>query len=159
MDRHRHQRATRFTKRLEARFKSGGLTYTGILSNFSQTGLFVRTNRGFTPGTAIDIELVMPNNEVSVLKGVVRRTIKTQLSSLGNGMGVELIEKDSIYSDFVKSFCDIGESKTASKNNNSQEFKIISCPNCGVKNKVANKKLALGPKCGKCGTPLSFDVL
>jgi ribosomal protein S27AE len=159
MDRQRHQRATRFTKRLEARFRSGGLNYTGILSNFSQTGLFVRTNRGFTPGTIIDIELVMPNNEVSVLKGVVRRTVKTQLSSLGNGMGVELIEKDSKYSDFMKSFRDIRESKTPVKNNNSQEFKIISCPNCGVKNKVAYEKLTLRPKCGKCGTPLSFDAL
>ena len=159
MDRLRHQRATRYTKRLEARFSSGGLTYTGIMSNFSQTGLFVRTNRGFTPGTIIDIELVMPDNKVSVLKGVVRRTVKTQLSSLGNGMGVELIEKDSIYSDFLKSFLDIRNSKTPAKNNNSQEFKIISCPNCGVKNKVAYKKVALGPKCGKCGTPLSFDEL
>jgi Tfp pilus assembly protein PilZ len=159
MDRHQHQRATRFTKRLEARFRSGGLTYTGILSNFSQTGLFVRTNRGFTPGTTIDIELVLPNNEVSVLKGVVRRTIKTQMSSLGNGMGVELIEKDSIYSDFMKSFCDVIDSKTPAKNNNSQEFKMIYCPNCGVKNKVAYKKLVLGPKCGKCGTPLPFNEL
>ena len=34
------------------------------------------------------------------------------------------------------------------------EFTIISCPRCGVKNKVNNSKLILDPKCGKCRAPL-----
>jgi hypothetical protein len=74
-------------------FSSGGLSFRGILSNISSSGIFIRTNRGFTPDTIVDIEVVMPDNKISLLKGVVKRTIKTPLSSMKNGMGVELMEK------------------------------------------------------------------
>ena len=77
-----YQRHPRFTKRLEATFSSGGLSYRGILSNLSQNGLFIRTNRGFAPGTTVDIELVMPDNTLCRIKGVVKRTIKTPMSSM-----------------------------------------------------------------------------
>jgi hypothetical protein len=75
-----YQRHPRFTKRLEATFSSGGLSYRGILSNLSQNGLFIRTNRGFAPGSTVDIELVMPDNALCRLKGIVKRTIKTPMS-------------------------------------------------------------------------------
>jgi hypothetical protein len=157
-----YQRHPRFTKRLEAMFSSAGLSFTGILSNLSESGLFIRTNRGFTPGTVIDIKLVMPDRKISFLKGLVRRTIKTPMSSLKNGMGIELIEKDATYINFIKSFTEETETKTDSETDTEKsstpEFQIISCPNCGVKNKVSYGKLSLGPKCGRCGTPLTIHI-
>lgn len=151
-----YQRHPRFTKRLEARFSSGGMSFAGISSNLSENGLFIRTNRGFAPYTAIDIELVMPDGKISSLKGLVRRTIKTPMSTLKNGMGVELIEKDAAYINFLKSFTE--ETETDTEKITPPEFQIISCPNCGVKNKVSSKKLSLGPKCGRCGTPLTINM-
>lgn len=151
-----YQRHPRFTKRLEARFSSGGLSFTGILSNLSESGLFIRTNRGFAPDTIINIELVMPDNKVSFLKAVVRRTIKTPMASLKNGMGVELIEKDAAYINFIKSFTE--RTETHKEKTTPSEFQIISCPNCGIKNKVSSGKISLGPKCGRCGTPLIINL-
>lgn len=151
-----YQRHPRFTKRLEARFSSGVMSFTGISSNLSESGLFIRTNRGFAPDTAIDIELVMPDGKISSLKGLVRRTIKTPMSTLKNGMGVELIEKDAAYINFLKSFTE--ETETDTEKITPPEFQIISCPNCGVKNKVSSEKLSLGPKCGRCGTPLTINM-
>jgi hypothetical protein len=156
MNRYRgYQRHPRFTKRLEATFSSGGLSFRGILSNISANGLFIRTNRGFTPDTIVDIEVVMPDNRISLLKGVVKRTIKTPLTSVKNGMGIELMEKDAIFVNFVHSINN--EKENTDEAASLPEFQIISCPNCGVKNKVFNEKMILGPKCGRCGTSLSVD--
>jgi len=156
-NRHRgYQRHPRFTKRLEVTFSSGGLSFRGILSNISANGLFIRTNRGFTPDTIVDIEVVMPDNKISLLKGIVKRTTKTTLSSVKNGMGVELMEKDSIFENFLQSINDVTE-KTGEVSS-PPEFQIISCSVCGVKNKVLNTKFALAPKCGRCGASLSTTM-
>jgi Tfp pilus assembly protein PilZ len=156
MDRQRgHQRHRRFTKRLEATFSSGGLTYRGILSNLSRNGLFIRTNRGFAPGSTVDIELVMSENKVCRLKGIVKRTVKTPMSSMKNGMGIELTEKDAAYLNFLESF---DKEKEIVMETPSPEFQIISCPACGVKNKILSGKLSLGPKCGRCGTSLPVNL-
>jgi len=149
-----YQRHKRFTKRLEVRFSSGGLDFTGISSNLSESGLFIRTNRGFAPGSIIDIELVMPDGKKSFLKAVVRRTIKTPMSSLKNGMGVELLEKDVAYINFVKSSLE----ETVTEDITPPAFQIISCPKCGIKNKVSRDKFSQGPRCGKCGTPLTVNT-
>lgn len=149
-----YQRYPRFTKRLEVTFSSGGLGYRGIMSNISSNGLFIRTNRGFAPGSIVDIELVMPDNRIALLKGVVKRTIKTPLSSMKNGMGIELLERDSIFSDFIEN---IGENEPASEQP-TPEFQVISCEGCGVKNKVLSTKIDLGPKCGRCGRPLAITT-
>lgn len=156
-----YQRYPRFTKRLEAAFSSGGLSFRGILSNISSNGLFIRTNRGFIPGTAIDIEIMMPDNKVSLLKGIVKRTTKTPLSLMKNGMGVELTEKDSVFTDYMKSFMEeAGNDSVVNRKENAAmpEFQIISCPNCGIKNRVRSEKLNLGPKCGRCGTSLAIGM-
>jgi uncharacterized protein (TIGR02266 family) len=155
MRRNKIKRAPRFTKRLEVKFGSGRNTYKGILSNLSQGGLFIRTNRGFSPGTTIDIELVLPDGTISVLKGIVRWAEKTHLA-IKNGMGIELIEKDSAFMNFIKSF----HEKTGKPfiMEEPKEFHIIACSQCGVKNKVLSTRVSHGPKCGKCGTPLNIDM-
>ncbi len=150
-----YQRHPRFTKRLEATFSSGSLSYRGILSNLSHNGLFIRTNHGFAPGSTVDIELVMSDNRLCRLKGIVKRTIKTPMSSMKNGMGIELTEKDAAYLNFIESFI---EEKETGTETHPPEFQMISCPACGVKNKVLNEKLSLGPRCGKCGTSLPVSL-
>jgi len=142
----------RFVKRLKTKFSSGGKNFTGILSNLSESGLFIRTLKSFVPDTIIDIELFMPDGRKSFLKGRVKWARKMQLSTFKNGMGVEIIEKDATYINFLKSLTE--ETKTHAGNITIPEFQIISCLNCGVKNKVKSLKLSLGPKCGRCGTPL-----
>lgn len=151
-----YQKHQRFTKRLEAKFSSGGISFTGISSNLSESGLFIRTNRGFAPDTIIDIELVMPDGKTSFLKGRIKRTIKTPISTLKNGMGIELIEKDSAYIHFLKSI--VEKTETDKRDISVSEFQIISCPGCGVKNKVLIRNISQSPKCGRCETLLPVEM-
>jgi hypothetical protein len=154
------QRHPRFTKRLEVTFSSGGLSYKGILSNLSANGLFIRTTRGFAPGTTVDIQIMMPGNKISSLKGIVRRTVKVPISPIKNGMGVELITRDEAYVNFVTtSLQEQGiDTKELPTPESVPEFQIISCEGCGVKNKVLSETLSLSPKCGKCGALLIISM-
>ena len=151
-----YQRFPRFTKRLEVTFSSGNQSNKGILSNISENGIFIRTNRGFAPGTTVDIEVMMPDQSISHLKGIVKRTVKTPLTAVKNGMGVELFQQDEAFLSFVRSYGEGQETEPAPEKEKSTppEFQIIICSGCGVKNKVLANKLSLGPKCGKCGISL-----
>ena len=141
----------RFTKRLEARFIADGESFVGITSNLSETGLFIRTKRGFAPDSILDIKLIMPDGNTSSIRGIVKRTVKVPLS-IKNGMGIELLKKDEIYMRYVKSLRE-GDERSPEKEP-VDEFQIIPCPSCQAKNKVWKDKIALGPRCGKCKTPL-----
>jgi hypothetical protein len=155
-----YQRFPRYTKRLEVTFSSGNLSYKGILSNISENGIFIRTNRGFAPGTTVDIDVMMPDESISHLKGIVKRTVKTPLTAVKNGMGVELFQKDVSFLNFVRSYGEEQETEPAPEKEKSPspEFQIITCSGCGVKNKVLASKLFLGPKCGKCGISLNVTM-
>ncbi|HXX54232.1 MAG TPA: PilZ domain-containing protein [Thermodesulfovibrionales bacterium] len=159
----------RVTKRLEVTFFSGGLQFRGISSDLSTNGLFIRTQNGFMPGTLVEIEIYLPHHKVGRLKGIVRRTVKTSLSMVKNGMGVELIEKDQNYLDFVKSID--GEDQEQDDRTISQirqetvrqpgdkvsetsGSRIIVCVNCETKNRIPEGKVSLRAKCGRCGTLL-----
>jgi hypothetical protein len=100
MERREHPR---FVKRLKTKFYTNGHAFIGISSNISKNGLFIRTSKGFSPDTIINIELVMPDDRISNLKGLVIRTIKTPFTTMKNGMGVKLVEKDAVFMDFVES--------------------------------------------------------
>lgn len=126
MDKRRHPR---FIKRLTASFFVDHERFRGISSDLSERGLFIRTSRGLAVNTPIDIELLLPNNRVSFLKGIVRRTVRTPISSIKNGMGIEITEKDEIFTDFVKSV--IGESKTNMvEKDDTPELRTISFSRC-----------------------------
>jgi hypothetical protein len=148
------RRFLRFTKRLEVKFSSGGNSLTGISSNLSENGIFIRTQKGLAPGTTIYIDLVLPDGRISFLKGIVKRTFKTPISALKNGMGVEITEKDETFSDFIKSFAQKPE--TPSEDKAVPEFKTISCANCGAKNKVPASMISLRHKCGRCKASLAI---
>jgi hypothetical protein len=79
-----------------------GATYRGISINLSLSGLFIRTRKPFTADTVIDLMVHFPNGSTSKLKGITRRAIRNPLDNQ-NGMGIELIEKDSNYLDFINS--------------------------------------------------------
>jgi hypothetical protein len=100
MDKRRHPR---FIKRLATKFIINNESVTGISSDLSENGLFIRTSRGCSANNPIDIEIFMPDNRVSSLKGIVRRSTRTPIPSMKNGMGIEITEKDGIFIDFLKS--------------------------------------------------------
>ena len=35
---------------------------------------------------------------------------------------------------------------------------IISCPSCGANNRIPTRRLADGPKCGRCKAPIALDA-
>ena len=152
-------------------FSSEGSRFRGISSDLSAGGLFIRTQNGLTPGSIVDIDVYLPNDKIGHLKGIVKRTIKTALSVIKNGMGVELIERDKNYLEFLRQFDDVEPQGTTAEDKGreaaapnrdqmgagSTETIIIACPNCNVKNRVSALKLSLGAKCGKCGAVLKLS--
>lgn len=165
------RRHSRFVRRLETEFTAQDQHYRAISSDFSCSGLFIRTNHAFPPDTMVDITIHLPGGKTSRLKGKVRRALKTTVVSLKNGMGIELTEKDQNYSDFMLSFtreCDEPAEKpepkltpmdtppepAAAPETAVPDSLVIACPACGVKNKVRLERISQGPKCGKCGVPL-----
>ncbi len=93
----------RTTKRLEVEFSAGNITHSGITSNLSENSMFIRTKKGLAPGTALEIGLYLPTGEKLTFHGVVKRTKKTILHEVKNGMGIKLINVPRQYLDFVKS--------------------------------------------------------
>lgn len=174
----------RFVRRLESEFIGEGKSYRAISSDFSRYGLFIRTNHAFVPGTELDIIIHLPTGTDCSLKGVVRRAMKTPFVSLKNGMGIELLSRDHNYIKFLKEFdpSEDGELGTFAGERSARtqpphqgqqkphehyrkptsdpipDFVIIACSQCGVKNKVRRERLSHGPKCGKCGSPISLQA-
>jgi len=158
----------RFIRRLETEFTAENKNYRGISSDLSISGLFIRTQHAFAPDTLLDIVIHLPDSTDVKLRGKVRRSIKTPVVSIKNGMGIEILENDPRYINFVKSVFPgfLEDIETAGPQPDAPfregtdepppqppppEFTIITCPHCSVKNKVITAKLSLGPKCGKCG--------
>ncbi len=154
----------RYTKRLETEFSAGGMAYRGISSDLSARGLFIRTQHGFIPGTLITIHLQYPDGSSSHLEGIVRRTIKTPLNLVKNGMGIELTRIDENYRNFLRTevegdgppSADVSspERPVPAPGPDAEESRILVCPSCRVKNRVKTERLHLRPKCGKCGESL-----
>ncbi len=99
----------RVIKRLETEFSSEGLCFRGISSDMSESGLFVRTSKPFSPETMIDLTLHLPDNTLSRLKGVVRWAVKMGLVSEKDGMGVEIVQSDRNFIDFLNTLLPSGE--------------------------------------------------
>ncbi|OGW23899.1 MAG: hypothetical protein A2X59_11030 [Nitrospirae bacterium GWC2_42_7] len=173
------RKAARFIRRLETEFTAENKSYRGISSDLSLSGLFIRTAHAFVPGSMLDITLHLPDGQASILKGKVMRAFKTHMVALKNGMGVFLVEKDSHYINFMKThYPDIDEEPTSGKSSfqtattntkpepepekkpdpQPADFLVLACSKCGTKNKVNRSKISLGPKCGKCGSPLVISL-
>jgi hypothetical protein len=107
---HRKKRQQRrFIERCKVEFFTvNGKTYRGLSSNFSLTGLFIRTKQTFQSEALLDIIIHLPNDLLSRLKGKVIRVSKNALGGTRetcdeNGMGIEIIEKDALYLHFIRS--------------------------------------------------------
>jgi hypothetical protein len=99
----------RFDKRLATKIIADQISFTCMTSDVSENGLFIRTSSSFAVNTPIDIQLLIPGYRVSFLKGIVRRTIRTPIPTMKNGMGIEIIGKDASYIHFLKPL--IGETE------------------------------------------------
>lgn len=131
-------------------------------------GLFVRTNHPFAPGTLVDLTLHLPEGRTASLKGRVKMATKTPVVSLKNGMGIEILGKDTAFIDFVKSLSNeepVTEEESSQRAGpkeeprtsppGSQDFSIILCSGCGVRNRVLKSRISKNLRCGKCGASLS----
>jgi hypothetical protein len=106
------RRQKRFIERCKVEFTVNNKTYRGLSSNFSINGLFIRTKQLFQTETLLNITIHFPNDLTSQLKGKVVRVSRNAIRGAGepvsgcggNGMGIEIIEKDSLYLHFIRSF-------------------------------------------------------
>lgn len=167
------RRHRRFIRRLEVEFSANNQNYRGISSNFSLGGIFIRTNHSFSPDTIIDLTIHLPDGTSVLAKGVVRMALRTSVASLKNGMGIEIIENDSHYVNFIRSLSsdDTGDpppealaretgpahTETAAPKKPLPDFLIVSCPFCHVKNKVNRARTSRSLRCGKCGALLTVN--
>lgn len=101
MEKRKHRR---YTKRLETKVYAGDSELRAITSDVSEGGIFIRTQRGFSPGSIVEIDIYLPDNKSCRIRGKVKRTVKTPLPIMKNGMGIEImdISKDSCYSKFFE---------------------------------------------------------
>lgn len=94
----------RHRKRLLTEFSADGLRFNGIATNLSEKGLFIKTQRPFRIGVVLDIKIYLPEEKTFNSKGIVRYVRNSILLKHLNGMGIELLEKDSNYLDFLNTF-------------------------------------------------------
>jgi hypothetical protein len=114
MDKRQHKR---FIKRCNVEFVANDITYRGISSNFSLKGFFIRTNYPSTPDTILHIVIHLPDGSISKVTGKVIWALKTSIGSvigtpiktLKNGMGIEIIEKDTNYLHLIKLLHDFNQ--------------------------------------------------
>jgi len=157
------RRYNRFKKRFDARFSSGNYKFRGISGNLSEDGIFIRSTRSFIPGSPVDIELTLNENEVSRLQGVVKWSKKTALPTIPSGMGIELKEKDMHYTDLLKALStgsDVPQETPLRDTMMDQQEEgsiIVHCPSCKVENRVLREKMSYKPRCGKCSAVLDIS--
>ena len=104
------RRNKRFVKRCDMEFVSDGVKYTGIASDFSLRGIFIRTNYAKAPDTVLEVVLYLPHGSISRLRVKVQRSWKTPTGRMmksptkagKNRMGVKILEKDAAYLHLIR---------------------------------------------------------
>ncbi len=94
--------ADRKKKRLSITFSDGQVENNGMSSDFSSTGLFIRTRKAFNPGTPVTMVLEVDASRKIPLTGVVARAIRTGVVDFKNGMGIRLTSVPQAYEEFLK---------------------------------------------------------
>lgn len=92
---------TRKIKRLPVTFSDGVKEHSGVSSDFSSNGLFIRTRRPFSPGTRVKMVLEIGENQKIELTGTVARALKLGTMVFKDGMGVKLDAVPDAYEDFI----------------------------------------------------------
>jgi Tfp pilus assembly protein PilZ len=95
--------AKRKIKRLPVTFSCKTEEYTGISSNISTTGLFIRTRKSFNTGLPVNMVLELDENSKIPLTGIISRAkAKTKFETSNCGIGVQLTEAPEAYKDFLE---------------------------------------------------------
>ena len=99
------RKSSRRIKRRQVTFLCENREYKGISSNFSETGLFIKTRRKFNPGSHVCMVLELDDNHKTAVEGkVVRITTRSKFFSnykiSGNGIGIEMTEITPEYKEF-----------------------------------------------------------
>ncbi|MBI4690334.1 MAG: PilZ domain-containing protein [Nitrospirae bacterium] len=102
----------RFKSRCIAEFVLDDKVHKGIASDFSLSGMFIRTHYPPVLDSIFDVKLFLPYGKLAVLKVKVIRVIKpsmgkvmgipTTATSTKIGVGVKILKKDQDYLDFIR---------------------------------------------------------
>jgi hypothetical protein len=92
----------RIKKRLETEYWTGEDRFRGITSNISERGFFIRTQNVFSVGLTVNAKITLPDGNVCFVRGIVRNATKLPIKQ-SNGMGIELLQADLNYIDYIKS--------------------------------------------------------
>jgi len=86
----------RAKRRLMCRFGVDKTDRTGFTMNLSETGVFIKTNSVFKPGTTLRLELIFPERTFEMWGRVMRaKKVPPQLAHvLECGMGVYFLQPD-----------------------------------------------------------------
>lgn len=97
----------RIQKNCKVEFCSNKETHRGVSDNFSMSGLFIKTNNILDLQSVLAVKVHLPDGSTSNLEGRVARVHKASYSmgkeagqSFQNGMGIEIMKRDSNYINF-----------------------------------------------------------
>ena len=96
--------AKRLRKRLMVRYGVDEANKMGFTKNISETGIFIRTNTVFRPGTTVHVQVQFPERTFSYWGRVAwAKQVPTQLAHvLECGMGVSFIEPPGDWLEFYR---------------------------------------------------------
>ena len=83
---------------VDVRFSYGYIFYTGNITNLSERGLFIRT-KNCLPDNSLILIMYRVEDELLKILARVKRSIKS--NRYNDGMGIEVINPQSKYLDFV----------------------------------------------------------
>ena len=92
----------RYPTKLKVKIISGRLNFWAVTSDISKKGLRIRANQEFPVNKILDLQLIMPDGQVSFINGVVRYVIETPHSENRFGVGIEVIYDDTTFNDYLK---------------------------------------------------------
>ena len=83
---------------VDVRFSYGYIFYTGNITNLSERGLFIRT-KNCLPDNSLILIMYRVEDELLKILARVKRSIKS--NRYNDGMGIEVLNPQSKYHDFV----------------------------------------------------------
>jgi len=90
--------AERVAANIDARFLCSNVFYSGTVLNLSEKGMFIRTRKYFPSNTGF---MVVIRSDDDLLKVMVRVKRIIMGDANDDGMGVEIVQPDADYLEFV----------------------------------------------------------
>ncbi len=105
--------AKRFPVKLLVKYGPQKLSFIGFTVDVSKTGIYLKTNLAFSPGTDLLLRITLPNKKAVELKGRVTwvKNLPPEENQIKlTGMGVNFFHKDPVYLDFIND-CNLSSSR------------------------------------------------